>query len=126
MRKLLLSLTIAFVACESKEPPKKPMLQAEQPKADPNEIDPVKLQIFAALPEKMPRGKTEISEARVKLGRILFYETRLSQAGTLSCNSCHELATYGVDNRTTSEGHNKQPGPRNTPLRGAGASNGPS
>jgi cytochrome c peroxidase len=116
MRKLFLLAFIVVAACESKEEPaKRPMLQAEPPKADPSEIDPVKLQIFGALPDKIPRGKTEIAEDRVKLGHLLFFETRLSQANGISCNSCHDLQTYGVDNRKTSEGHNKQLGTRNSP-----------
>jgi cytochrome c peroxidase len=51
----------------------------------------------------------------VVLGRMLWYEPRLSRGGQLSCNSCHDLATYGVDHRATSLGYNGQRGKRNAP-----------
>lgn len=54
--------------------------------------------------------------AKVALGRQLFFEPRLSASGAISCNSCHNLATYGVDNLPTSFGHNFQKGGRNSPT----------
>jgi cytochrome c peroxidase len=56
------------------------------------------------------------SEAQVALGRMLFYEKRLSKNHDLSCNSCHNLATYGVDNKPLSDGHKGQKGSRNSPT----------
>ena len=35
--------------------------------------------------------------ALVELGKMLFFEPRLSRSGFISCNSCHNLATGGVD-----------------------------
>jgi cytochrome c peroxidase len=57
-----------------------------------------------------------ISDERVKLGKILFYDTRLSKTGKNSCNSCHNLATFGVDNQPTSDGDNGGRGDRNSPT----------
>lgn len=45
------------------------------------------------------------TEEQVKLGHQLWYEPRLSKGNTVSCNSCHNLATAGVDNLPTSQGH---------------------
>lgn len=52
----------------------------------------------------------------VDLGRMLYYDTRLSRSGTISCNSCHSLSHYGVDNRRTSVGDRGQHGGRNSPT----------
>lgn len=41
---------------------------------------------------------------KVALGKYLFYDTRLSGEGNISCNSCHNLKTYGVDNKQFSPG----------------------
>lgn len=41
---------------------------------------------------------------KVELGKYLFFDTRLSGEGNISCNSCHNLATYGVDNLQFSPG----------------------
>lgn len=56
------------------------------------------------------------TEEQVKLGQQLWYETRLSKGNTVSCNSCHNLATAGVDNMPTSAGHKSQFGARNPPT----------
>lgn len=55
-------------------------------------------------------------EERVALGRMLFHETRLSKSQTISCNNCHKLDNYGVDNEPTSPGHDGQRGKRNSPT----------
>lgn len=34
---------------------------------------------------------------KVELGKMLFFEPRLSKSGFISCNSCHNLSTGGVD-----------------------------
>lgn len=56
------------------------------------------------------------TESQVALGRMLFHETRLSKNHDLSCNSCHGLTTYGVDNKPVSDGHKGQKGARNSPT----------
>jgi cytochrome c peroxidase len=55
------------------------------------------------------------SDALVDLGRMLFFEPRLSRDHDLSCNSCHKLDRYGVDNETTSPGTKGARGTRNSP-----------
>ena len=50
-----------------------------------------------------------------RLGQKLYFDTRLSKNGTISCNSCHNLNTYGVDNSPTSIGDTKEFGGRNSP-----------
>ena len=57
-----------------------------------------------------------ITEEKVKLGKMLYFDTRLSKDGNISCNSCHNLATGGVDNLPTSPGDNGGFGDRNSPT----------
>jgi cytochrome c peroxidase len=76
-------------------------------------IDPAQLKAYAPLPEVAP-GKEPITEEKVALGRILYYEPRLSKSQKISCNSCHGLTQYGVDNQATSSGHKGQKGDRNS------------
>lgn len=45
------------------------------------------------------------TEPGVKLGRMLFYETRLSANSTVSCASCHKQEYAFADNRRQSLGH---------------------
>ena len=70
---------------------------------------------FQSLPHEAKNADNEITPAKVALGKKLFTETRFSQDLTISCNSCHKLDTYGVDNEPTSLGHNGQRGTRNSP-----------
>ncbi|WP_330149773.1 diheme cytochrome c5 peroxidase CcpA [Shewanella xiamenensis] len=53
---------------------------------------------------------------KVELGKMLFFEPRLSKSGFISCNSCHNLSTGGVDALPTSIGHHWQEGPINSPT----------
>ena len=56
------------------------------------------------------------SAALVELGKMLFFEPRLSKSQFISCNSCHNLGIGGADLQKTSVGHNWQTGPRNAPT----------
>jgi cytochrome c peroxidase len=57
-----------------------------------------------------------VTEAKVELGRMLYYDKRISKNHDVSCNSCHVLAEYGVDHQATSSGHRGQRGGRNSPT----------
>ena len=59
---------------------------------------------------------TTTDDAKVELGKMLFFEPRLSKSGFISCNSCHNLATGGVDGLPSSIGHAWQLGPINSPT----------
>lgn len=54
--------------------------------------------------------------AKSKLGKHLYFDTRLSKDGKNSCNSCHNLDTYGVDNLPFSPGDKGFFGGRNSPT----------
>jgi len=73
-------------------------------------------QVMGVIPEKIESESNPLNETKVKLGQMLYYDTRLSRSNTISCNSCHNMATYGVDNNETSMGHGWQLGPRNAPT----------
>ncbi|MFN7919749.1 MAG: cytochrome c peroxidase [Bryobacteraceae bacterium] len=72
--------------------------------------------MMGTLPKEISSDANPITTAKVDLGRMLFYETRLSKGRDVSCNSCHDLARYGVDGTAVSTGHEKQTGNRNSPT----------
>jgi len=84
-------------------------------------IDPTLLVRAQALFKPIPtvvkslRGNILTAE-RTELGRLLFFEPRLSQSSTISCFTCHNLGMGGDDNLPTSIGHRWQKGPRNAPT----------
>jgi cytochrome c peroxidase len=72
---------------------------------------------FKPLPGSLPApADNPTTPAKVELGKMLFFEPRLSKSNVISCNSCHNLATGGVDNQSTSPGHAGQFGGRNSPT----------
>ncbi|MCU0686223.1 MAG: di-heme enzyme [Polyangiaceae bacterium] len=56
------------------------------------------------LPEPRVPEDNPMSEAKVELGRHLFYDPRLSGNQTQSCASCHKQELAFTDGRATSEG----------------------
>jgi cytochrome c peroxidase len=56
------------------------------------------------------------SPAKVELGRILYFDKRLSGDATISCASCHAPDHGFTDNASVSTGINGQKGTRNAPT----------
>lgn len=71
---------------------------------------------FSPLPKIADNPENKVTPEKVKLGKMLYFDPRLSKSGFISCNSCHNISTYGVDNLPTSIGHKWQIGPRNAPT----------
>lgn len=71
---------------------------------------------FKPLPSASLEPGNPVAMARVELGRTLYLDTRLSKDGNISCNSCHGLQSFGVDNLPTSPGDEGEHGDRNSPT----------
>lgn len=73
--------------------------------------------VFAANEPIQPIKPVKPENAEmVELGKMLFFDPRLSKSGFISCNSCHNLSMGGTDNIKTSIGHKWQQGPINAPT----------
>jgi len=73
--------------------------------------------MFEPVPSTTPSVQDNpITPEKIDLGKALFFDPRMSASGVFSCNSCHNLATGGDDNMSTSIGHGWQKGPRNSPT----------
>ena len=73
-------------------------------------------QIFGPLPQVMLSEKNPVTPGKVKLGKMLFYETRISVDGTVSCARCHPIGLYGADGLRKAIGNHCRINPRNTPT----------
>ncbi|HLV40685.1 MAG TPA: cytochrome c peroxidase [Brumimicrobium sp.] len=73
-----------------------------------------KAEIFFESISSLP--KEDIPSNKIELGKKLYFDTRLSLDGTISCNSCHNMSGYGVDNLALSPGDTKEFGNRNSPT----------
>jgi cytochrome c peroxidase len=114
MKKLLILLAVsAFISCKQKNE-KIAFLPADT-KEDSALV--IKAQIyFKKLPIRTEIATDPVKESRVKLGHLLFYDPRISKSGTTSCNSCHNLSNYGVDNLTAAQSQEGNPAGRNVPT----------
>ena len=72
---------------------------------------------FKPIPKAIPEipGKSFTKE-KITLGRMLYFEPRLSASALISCNTCHNIGMGGADFQETSVGHRWQKGPRNAPT----------
>ncbi len=110
-----ISVSLFLNSCSNQpEQQKEASTENEESKID-AEINP-RLTAFAALPVVAENPDNPATDAKVKLGHALYFDTRLSKEGTISCNSCHNLETFGVDNLPTSPGDAGKNGERNSPT----------
>lgn len=108
---MVLLLLAGFAACTSQT--EKQTASKNQQKL--SEADQLLIEtanrFFAQLPEA---GDPNTAEAI--LGKQLYYDEQLSANGAMSCNTCHPIDNYGVDNLPTSPGHDGTLGTRNSPT----------
>jgi cytochrome c peroxidase len=72
---------------------------------------------FKPIPTSTPVIKDNpITPEKIELGKMLYFDPRLSASGLISCNTCHNLSIAGDDNLPTSVGHGWAKGPRNAPT----------
>lgn len=78
---------------------------------------PAQAATWEALPDTPPTpADNPQSDAKVVLGKTLFFDPRFSEHGTLSCNSCHNVMSGGDDNRPNSIGMHDARGERSAPT----------
>ena len=70
---------------------------------------------FKPLPQVFSGRWSSPEAEEVALGRMFFFDRRFSRNHDISCNDCHPLDRYGMDNRGVSIGHVGQTGRRNAP-----------
>ena len=75
-----------------------------------------KMKQLKRLPYQAINPENEATDEKIKLGHALYFENELSLEGNNSCNSCHDLAAFGVDNLPTSPGDAGETGDRNSPT----------
>ena len=72
--------------------------------------------LFKALPDTAHVDDYPHSSERIELGKKLFFETRVSTDGRMSCAACHNPSYYGADSLALSVGVHGTLLPRNAPT----------
>lgn len=114
MKKLFILTTAVIMVCAISCKNKQSKEQASGVKAD--SVLLLAKNVFQPLPHEAANPKNAVTPEKVLLGKTLYYDNRLSMHNTQSCNTCHNLATFGVDNKSTSPGDNGKSGTRNSPT----------
>jgi cytochrome c peroxidase len=72
---------------------------------------------LATLPDTPPiPDDNPMTPEKIELGKMLYFEPRLSESGIISCHTCHNFSLGGTDRIPTSLGHDFQTGGRNAPT----------
>jgi cytochrome c peroxidase len=116
VRPLATVLWILAVGCSESEPAPAPAPPPAAAERDSTGIRVRAQAIFGTLPIEATSDSNPVTEAKTDLGRMLYYDPRLSKSQEISCNSCHDLQGFGVDGEATSPGHRGQRGGRNSPT----------
>lgn len=106
---------IVWVACEN-QPKQNSVTQSSVKTQSDKDLIQQANKFFQSLPDVAESKENTNTPEKVKLGKLLYFDTRLSYTGNNSCNSCHNIATYGVDNLQTSKGDAGKFGKRNSPT----------
>lgn len=73
--------------------------------------------VFKPIPLNPPKlDGNDATPEKLALGRMLYFDPRLSASHAISCASCHSIGLGGADNESTSIGHRWQHGGRNSPT----------
>jgi cytochrome c peroxidase len=127
----LLSVTVALTlgvsACKSEKKPDAtpaaaasvqavPVQAGAEPVGASKAFNPRLLRRFAPVRTSIDSPTNPATPEKVQLGRMLYFDQRLSKKQNVSCNSCHRLDAYGVDSEPTSPGGDGDRGGRNSPT----------
>jgi cytochrome c peroxidase len=104
---ILLLVSVLFFSCKSEK---------KEIKTDYTKIEEQAKSLFKSLPKEAINKENPQTPEKIALGKKLYFEKALSKDNTQSCNTCHNVATYGVDNKSFSEGNNGSLGGRNSPT----------
>lgn len=118
---LVLMPALLFVSCGNQAlEEKKAAIAKSQKEAEARKADEALLSkaqgLFKPLHVDASDSLHVLTAEKVNLGHALYFDSRLSLTGKNSCNSCHDLNKFGVDNLATSPGDAGKNGDRNSPT----------
>lgn len=90
----------------------KPASQWPRPLVD----DAIEWQELGRLSESPLMGKQDSLKEMIELGKVLFFDPKLSGSGKISCASCHDPSLNWTDGKEKSIGHNGAVNKRNAPT----------
>lgn len=89
---------------------------AETPKAEDKATKAELPRIPLGLPPLLIPASNPITPEKVELGKMLYFDKRVSKDGTISCATCHNPKEGWTERKDTSLGIHEQKGGRNSPT----------
>jgi len=120
MKRITLTLAVfAMLAACNSGGEKKSQTQEAQTEVKENEfaaLDKQARELFGALDSVAENPNNPVTPEKVALGKMLYHDVRLSKDNVQSCNTCHDVNKFGVDNQPLSKGNDGKLGSRNSPT----------
>lgn len=116
LKSIFITAALAFAACGGNKEHENKSDTDEQEHLRYDESLKGKLDVFGKLPAEAISETNGLNPAKIALGHKLYFDKQLSKDGNISCNSCHNLESYGVDNLPNSPGDAGKNGDRNSPT----------
>ncbi len=115
-----LMTTLLLAGCAKDEKASK-IAPAKGSPADPEnlpaeEVSATEVDVPLGLPALKIPADNPMSDEKVELGRMLYFDTRLSKDGTISCATCHDPHQTWAQHTPTSTGIDGQLGGANSPT----------
>lgn len=100
-----------------RRPKRQPATVVQPPAAQPAATQPLVLgKVPLGLPELKIPDDNPLTAEKVELGKLLYFDKRVSKDGSVSCATCHDPTKGWAEHTATSEGMHKQKGGRNSPT----------
>src|SRR5687768_48224 len=97
LKRTIIVTTMLTLACAA-------TAYAESDDGESKGLNPRLLRRFKPIRPEIEFDGKPLSKEQIALGRMLYFDKRLSRGKDLSCNSCHPLDQYGSDGEKTSKG----------------------
>jgi len=92
------------------------LLACNDPASQPANLVPSDYPVPEGFPPLLVPPDNPITEQKIALGRLLFYDPQLSRDGDLACSSCHQQSHAFSDTVAVSRGSQSETGLRNAPA----------
>jgi cytochrome c peroxidase len=109
-------LVLAAGCQQSASPPAQPVSQTPPSDDSAGEPEAFEVQVPLGLPPVPIPEDNPMTAEKVELGKMLYFDKRLSKDGTISCATCHDPQMAWTEHRATSEGIGRQVGGANSPT----------
>ena len=96
--------------------PAEPPAATETPAPGTGAGTPIAVSVPLGLPPLPIPADNPMTAEKVELGKLLYFDKRLSKDGTISCATCHDPQIAWAEDEPTSTGIDEQVGDKNSPT----------